>query len=63
MFYPMIAFQPFVSDICAVFCSRVGFVPSCEEEHENWHAYWIESEVTWEEYKAWVTKRLLEGER
>ena len=63
MFDPMIAFKPFVLDICVAFCARVGLVPLCEEEHENWHAYWIESEVTWGEYKAWTARRLLEGER
>ena len=63
MFDPMVAFRPLISNICVAFCNRVGLAPSCEEEHENWHAYWIEAEVTWEEYKAWVAKRLLERKR
>ncbi|KKN49304.1 hypothetical protein LCGC14_0644030 [marine sediment metagenome] len=38
-------------NICGVFCARVGLQPSCVEEHEAWHARWIQAEITYEEFK------------
>ena len=41
-------------ETCRIFCFRMNLIPSCEEEHEAWHAYWIEAAVSREEYLLWM---------
>lgn len=42
--------------ICAVWCSKRTRAFTCLEEHEAWHASWIQAAVTRDEYMAFALK-------
>ena len=46
-------------DICAKYC-RMFWPPSCDEEHEAWHAVWIEASVSCMEYVNWRMREIEE---